>query len=367
MNKLFYLTLLIIIFSCKKNNLNEASITIDISSEIVVPKEYIVIKNNQDIIIDGKANEASWQSAIFTDSFIDIEASKTPKFDTKLKILWDEKYLYIYVKMEEPHIWGNLKQRDTIIFYNNDFEVFISPSGTTKNYGEIEINALGTVWDLLLNRPYKEFGHPNNFWNLTGLKTAIHIEGTLNNPNDIDSYWSVEMAIPMEEIVLLKNLDTKTPIEGEQWRINFSRVQWGFDLVDGVYQRKKDRNGKYFPENNWVWSQQGVIDMHEPEKWGTIHFTNSTVTEKNTFKQSEQTRINIAAIAVYRKTINGELKYLRSKKAGTQRNFNIIVSENEYLEAIFYKTHSGFEYTITSPKTERVYIINESGVLKQKK
>ena len=26
------------------------------------------------------------------------------------------------------------------------------------------------------------------------------------------------------------------------------------------------------PERNWVWSPQGVIDMHRPERWGYVQF-----------------------------------------------------------------------------------------------
>ena len=37
-------------------------------------------------------------------------------------------------------------------------------------------------------------------------------------------------------------------------------------------------NGQYqkvpkTPEDNWVWSPQGVIDMHRPERWGFVQFS----------------------------------------------------------------------------------------------
>ena len=73
-------------------------------------------------------------------------------------MLWDADFLYVYAKLDEEHIWGDITKRDAVIFYNNDFEVFISPSNDSHNYGEIEINALGTVWDLVLNKPYNVGG-----------------------------------------------------------------------------------------------------------------------------------------------------------------------------------------------------------------
>ena len=115
----------------------------DIHKEIVSPKNYVVYKVSEPLKIDGKDDETDWQNASFTDDFIDIEGVKIPNQKTHVKMLWDDHYLYIYAKLYEKHIWGDITQRDAVIFYNNDFEVFISPSDDTHNYGEIEINALG--------------------------------------------------------------------------------------------------------------------------------------------------------------------------------------------------------------------------------
>ncbi|HEY6400739.1 MAG TPA: hypothetical protein VI479_04990, partial [Blastocatellia bacterium] len=49
---------------------------------------------------------------------------------------------------------------------------------------------------------------------------------------------------------------------------NFSRVEWRHEIADGKY--RKTPNTK---EDNWVWSPQGVINMHVPEKWGYVRFT----------------------------------------------------------------------------------------------
>ena len=112
-------------------------------------------------------------------------------------MLWDENYYYILAKIIEPHVWGNIKERDAVVFYNNDFEVFIDPDGDTHNYYELEINALNTVWDLFINKPYRELGNVVlNDWNYTGLISAITVDGTLNDSNDTDKSWTLEIAIP---------------------------------------------------------------------------------------------------------------------------------------------------------------------------
>ena len=129
--------LLSALFSC-----NSETISIDISNEIIVPRNYKIPYADQPLVIDGKDTEPSWQNAPFSEDFIDIEGQKETAQNTRLKMLWDQDFLYIYAKLEEKHIWATLKKRDTIIFYNNDFEVFISPSNSNHNYGEIEINEI---------------------------------------------------------------------------------------------------------------------------------------------------------------------------------------------------------------------------------
>ena len=198
MKKLYFI--LCILFCACSNN---SKIDLQINNKVIIPKIYNVKKTNAVIVIDGIADEASWKDAYFTDDFIDIEGYKIPSQKTNVKMMWDEKYLYVYAKLFEDHIWGDITQRDEVIYYNNDFEVFINPNDDVFNYGEIEINALGTEWDLLLDKPYRLGGKADSSWNINSLKSAVHIDGTLNDSNDIDNFWTVEMAIPLEEIIKL--------------------------------------------------------------------------------------------------------------------------------------------------------------------
>ena len=182
-------------------------------------------------------------------------------------MLWDDRYFYIGAEMEEPHVWATLTQHDSVIFQDNDFELFIDPDGDNLNYAEFEINALNTGWDLLLPKPYKDGGKADNSWEIPGLKTAVHVDGTLNDPRDADRGWTVEIALPWEVLGKLSPMPAP-PHNGDQWRVNFSRVEWQHEIVAGRYRKVPQR-----PENNWVWSPQGVINMHRPETWGYVQFS----------------------------------------------------------------------------------------------
>jgi hypothetical protein len=77
----------------------------------------------------------------------------------------------------------------------------------------------------------------------------------------------LEIAWPWKGLKELTSMPMP-PRDGQHWRINFSRVEWDLDIVDGKYEKFKKR-----PEHNWVWSPQGVIDMHRPERWGYLQFS----------------------------------------------------------------------------------------------
>ncbi|NOS71085.1 MAG: carbohydrate-binding family 9-like protein [Verrucomicrobia bacterium] len=97
------------------------------------------------------------------------------------------------------------------------------------------------------------------------------MRGTVNNSADTDAGWTVELAFPWKALGEFAGRKTP-PAEGEQWRINFSRVEWLTEIVDGKYRKLPGKK-----EDNWVWSPQGIIDMHRPEKWGYVQFTRKKV------------------------------------------------------------------------------------------
>ena len=193
----------------------------DIPSSKIVPKTYTCYRACSPITIDGKLNDPSWIRAPRTDLFVDIEGDlkPIPRFGTRAMMVWDDNYFYVAADLEEPDIWGTLTKRDSVICLDNDFEVFLDPDGDTNHYMEFEINALNTAWD----------------------------------------YAGVDCP----------------PRAGHSWRVNFSRVEWDFDRYKDGYLRKDGP-----PCDNWVWSPQGVINMHIPEMWGHVIFSDVVVGTK---------------------------------------------------------------------------------------
>ena len=236
---------------------------------LFAPRGYVCYRARAPIRIDGRLDEDAWKAVPWTDSFVDIEGDvrPRPRFQTRAKMLWDDSYFYVAAHLEEPHVCGTLTRHDSVIFQDNDFEIFIDPNGDNQEYYELEINALNTEWDLFLKKAYRDGGPAIDEWEIPGLKTAVHISGTLNNATDVDTSWSVEFAIPWKVLAEYAHRPTP-PRDGDQWRVNFSRVEWRHEITNGQYHKVPNTR-----EDNWVWSPQGAVDMHRPEHWGYVQFS----------------------------------------------------------------------------------------------
>ncbi|NPD86447.1 hypothetical protein HNS38_16865 [Lentimicrobium sp. L6] len=233
------------------------------SQDIQRPPHFISQKvNSSEMIIDGIIDESAWERVEWSGEFQDIQGPEFPKPNqpTKMKMLWSDSLLFIAAYLEENHIWAHIEEDEKVMYYDNDFEVFIDVNRDHHHYFEFEFNALNKKWDLYLDQPYRDSVTPDNAWNCKGLQHEIHILGSLNEPSgNVDSAWTIEIAIPIHQ--LTGNIEP-----GDVWNVNFSRVQWQTNIVDGKYVKKKQR------EDNWVWSPTWQINIHRPEYWGQCYF-----------------------------------------------------------------------------------------------
>jgi hypothetical protein len=84
----------------------------------ISPKRHVCYRAPSAPIIDGRLDDRAWAMASWTEDFVDILGSARPasRFRTRAKVLWDDGYLYVAAEMEEPDVWGTLKQRDSVIY-----------------------------------------------------------------------------------------------------------------------------------------------------------------------------------------------------------------------------------------------------------
>ena len=308
MKRHLWLILLFSFFSCEKpvkQAVEASDIKLNYQHSIpFAPKTYVCFYNNLAIEIDGRLDDPAWENVPWTEDFVDIEGDlkPAPRHRTRAKMLWGEEYFYFAAQLEEPHIWATITKRDAVMYHDDDFEIFIDPDGDGHFYYEFEMNANNAIWDLLLLRPYRVDSLPKylNNWDINGIKTAVHIDGTLNDSSDEDAFWSVEIAMPWSALMELAP-ESRKPKDQEQWRVNFSRVDWPMDIIDRGYKKQLDpATGQNKRENNWVWSPSGRVDMHQTETWGYVQFSKESPGQKEvTFIAQQDEKIKWALWQLY--------------------------------------------------------------------
>ena len=260
-------------------------------------EEYVAYRIDEPISIDGHLDEPAWKAAPRSPRFSDMITGAKSIHDTRAAVLWDELNLYVGFWVEEPNIEADLTERDSLIFNNNDVELFIAGRDA---YYEFEINALGTIYEVFFiwdqfyelvdygKEPALRKDHPQakafngvgfkthplglrtGFWgyDLLGLRSAVHIDGTLNDSSDRDRGWTVEMSIPWKSLYWLAIADNRSlpPQEGDIWRMDFSRFN--------QYREAPPADDS----SGFFWSPHGSRDSHIPECFPIIHFSEERLT-----------------------------------------------------------------------------------------
>ncbi|CEL97005.1 unnamed protein product [Vitrella brassicaformis CCMP3155] len=232
------------------------------------------VKNDDGPKADGRVNDSAWEHAPWSTLFADIEgeAKPMPRYNTRVKMMWDDSGLWVGSWMDEPHLMAEATEINQYIFhYDHDFEVFINCDGSTHHYYEYEVNANNIRWELTLDKPYSDGGSPTTF-NLPNIQTGTDVHGSLNDPSDTDIGWGITAHFPFKDLFALVGQEAAKPKAGDWWRINFSRVEWPLEVVNGSYVKKP-------PEDNWTWTPQGIVNMHRPERWGFVVFAESPSSE----------------------------------------------------------------------------------------
>ena len=193
----------------------------------------------------------------------DLSGRRQHAHPTQVRMLWDEEQLYVLFIATDPDAWSTLADRDDRLWNEEVVEFYADPDGDGANCVEIEVNPLNTVVDLLLSKPWGQNGRGYFDWS-PQFATAVHVEGTTNDPSDRDQYRSVEMALPWS-IFASDMLDVAggrqlPPRPGDEWRCNFYRYE---PLRTGAVEYS-------------AWSPVGEIDLHRPDRFGTVVFAEAS-------------------------------------------------------------------------------------------
>jgi hypothetical protein len=326
------------------------------------PKSYTLYQAEEPLKIDGSLSEKSWTETPWTEYFIDIEGeTKTaPAYKTRVKMLWDEKYLYIAAQIEEPHLWANKQSPTDNIFQDNVFKIFIDPNNDMNDDFEIQINPNNLMLFLIMNKPYRDGGAPLTGWTPIGLQSAVKLNGTLNNAADKDTDWIAEIAIPFAALTF----NPKDARRNTAFRINFMRTGWDFTVQNNVYTKALDTAGKPLPPHYAVWTSQGLINMHLPERWGYTVFSLNPPSKKTAgefvLPYSEKQR-EYLWLTYYK-----QKDWLKKNKVYTSALKDIGIPENEIIidgikNRIKLETTSRYFLVVITDESGKSVAINQDG------
>jgi hypothetical protein len=252
---------------------------------------YVARRAAEPVRIDGRLDEKAWQAAPRSPRFVDVITGGRTLYDTRAAVLWDDANLYAAFWVEEPNVAAKLTEYGSLIYKENDVELFIAGR---DSYYELELNALNTMYEVFFIweeayegggfaevaefsrthpkvRPFNGVGfrnHPRGArigawgWRFPGIRTAVHVDGTLNDNTDKDRGWTVEIALPWAGMKWLAKADGRAlpPRPGDVWRMDFSRFN----------QYKAPPPAR--DSGGWFWSPHRVWDSHVPECFAFVTF-----------------------------------------------------------------------------------------------
>ena len=264
---------------------------------------YTCYRTREPLAVDGRLTEAAWQRAPKSPRFVDMVTGDAAPFDTRAAALWDDQNLYVGFWVEEPFVEARFTERDALLFLENDVEVFIDGGDC---YYEFEINALGTIYEVffiwrdayvrggkfdvpefdLLSRKALSFAgnfdrdgptfwwgtHPRGprwaflDWDYPGLRSAVFVDGAINDRSQVDRGWTVELAFPWAGMGWLANGRALPHNPGDVWSMFFGR----FEKLEvaGALPR---------PQPAWCWTKHGILDTHMPERFTRVQFSSQYV------------------------------------------------------------------------------------------
>ena len=202
-------------------------------------------------VIDGRLSEKSWAGAVPITLLFPWEDQTGAKQRTTVKLLRDQNYLYVGYECEDADITARYENRDDPVYKDDCVEIFIRPGEKSDHYIGLEMNARGVLYDYFFPFP----GKLEPGLNLDGVLLKTHLRGTLNQSEDKDQGWSLELAIPWQS--LSKLAERLPPAGGEQWRVQINR--W-----DGTEPQRRLS----------MWCQSGLKrpNPHNPERFGKLTF-----------------------------------------------------------------------------------------------
>ena len=253
--------------------------------------------------LTGRADCDVWRNAARSRRFVDLATGAPASLDTYSSVLWDDTSIYIAFWAADPAVTAHFTERDSLLFFENDLEIFIDGGDA---YYELEFNAVGTVYEVLYI--WRDAYQPGSVWDteqfsvhstnvhsfggdyertaasfwsgnhprgtrwafldydLGGLGVHVSVDGEINNSKVLSRGWSAEVEIPWASLEHLAGGRSLPATAGDEWGIFMGR-----------FQHIATRSPASSAVAGWGADPIGVNDTHVPESFTRVKFVGTTI------------------------------------------------------------------------------------------
>lgn len=227
------------------------TLTIAIHSSFSWAQTYECRRITSPVVVDGALDDSVWKRANWV-PLRENENGTPPDSQGKFSVLWDSQNLYLAYDFDDRNILTTIDTRDARLWIQDVAEIFIDPLQTEQIYYEFQFNARNNWRDVVvIHRGVDHQINPLAEWD-SPIRVGAVVRGTLENNQDQDQGWTLEVAIPFESLWLAPNIPPKP---GDQWRVNVFRIDYGLEK----------------PELS-AWNPTNGPSFHTPAKFGTLIF-----------------------------------------------------------------------------------------------
>ncbi len=187
---------------------------------------YPAIRTSTPPTLDGRLDDPAWQAAVPVSGFRLTGSDDLVPTQCLLRLLWDERFLYVAVEVEEPRmdkLVVTAAGRDVFVFNDDCLEWFLAPGHSHKLYYQFGVNADAATYD---GRVFDQF------WSCDWRAWTSRA----------DNAWYVECAIPLADLNAGRpvrnadlwgfNLCREREAGGSRQLIDWSNVQGNFHTPD---------------------------------------------------------------------------------------------------------------------------------------
>ena len=253
-NTRFLIPLLVVLLGVSCSPAPEVDPTPEVSSPPPAQADPIPCYLTSDPIeIDGRPDEPAWQQAPEIPLRFDGLGNPVSPTRASARFLWDGKDLFVAMTARDRDVGSTLKGRDARLWEEDVLELFIKPLESSLLYYEFEFSPTNQIFDAYFVKRGTPLDQATP-WN-SGLRVAVAVDGTLNNPEDDDRGWTVELALPLAD---LHHAGNSVPQPGEAWKAAVCRYDY-----DGRWER---------PLNTATAPVNDKGGFHEYEVYGPLQF-----------------------------------------------------------------------------------------------